>query len=295
MDDFPIDKVNISGATLASLLHRSAASPADLHGFLFGHATLSIPTPLSDDSTSAAATQIITATITSFLSLPSHLALPPPSPSPSTASLLGWFSARRKTPLRPSLRDSTTTLTLSSSLSLAFTPQNSTISLPPSLFLLLTTPFQDQLIHTHEYKAFQYRIPAYSFEPKSLTIINIGPSFRSQFDFFVPNAPFPFMDFEPRGSDAMAEDDKEQTLGSTKRNLVNQKQLDMHAEGFDIHRLNKLVGTEAVNYTNELEDLYGKMLAKIDGLSRSVEQTSAKVLEQENHNMRLRYKVAGLE
>lgn len=103
------------------------------------------------------------------------------------------------------------------------------------------------------------------------------------------------MDFEPRGSDAMAEDEKEQTLGSTKRNLVNQKQLDMCAEGFDIRRLNKLMGTEATNYTSELEDLYGKMLAKIDGLSRSVEQTSAKVLEQENHNMRLRYKVAGLE
>ncbi|XP_073145292.1 uncharacterized protein [Henckelia pumila] len=292
MDDVPIDKINISGATLASLLHRSAASPADLHGFLFGHATLSTPNPLSDESTSAA-TQIITATITSFLSLPSHLPLPPPSPS--TTSLLGWFSARRKTPLRPSFRESTTTLTLSSSPSLAFTPQNSVLSLSPSLFLLLTTPFQDQLIHTHEYKAFQYRIPANSFEPKSLTIINIGPSFRSQFDSFVPNAPFPFMDFEPRGSDAMAEDEKEQTLGSAKRNLVNQKQLDMCAEGFDINRLNKLMGTEAGNCTSELEDLYGKMLAKIDGLSRSVEQTSAKVLEQENHNMRLRYKVAGLE
>ncbi|XP_073297888.1 uncharacterized protein [Primulina huaijiensis] len=293
MDDRPIDKINISGATLASLLHRSAASPADLHGFLFGHATLSTPNSLSDESTSAA-TQIITVTVTSFLSLPSHLPLPPPSPSPAS-SLIGWFSFRRKTPLRPSLRDSTTTLALSSSPSLAFTPQNSTIFLTPSLFLLLTTPFQDQLIHTHEYKAFQYRIFVNSFEPKSLTIINIGPSFRSQFDSFIPNVPFPFMDFELRSSDAMAEDEKEQTLASTKRNLINQKQLDMCAEDFDIRRLNKLMGSEAANYTSELEDLYGKMLAKMDELSRLVEQTSAKVLEQESHNMTLRYKVAGLE
>ncbi|KAL0347520.1 UNVERIFIED_CONTAM: hypothetical protein Scaly_1768000 [Sesamum calycinum] len=77
--------------------------------------------------------------------------------------------------------------------------------LPPSLFLLVTTPFQDQLIHTHEYKAFQFKVNA--FEPKSLNIVNIGPSFRSQYESFSPNVQFPLMDFELRGSNAMVEDE----------------------------------------------------------------------------------------
>ncbi|KAI3472835.1 hypothetical protein Pfo_029964 [Paulownia fortunei] len=292
MDDFPMDKIQISGATLASLLHRSSSAAGDIHGYLFGHATLSTPNPLSDHPITTTTTSLLIATITSFLSLPSHLPLPPPPAAANSTALLGWFSARRKTPLRPSLKDSTTTLSLASTPSLAFTPQNSTLPLPPSLFLLITTPFQDQLIHTHEYKAFQYKGNA--FEPKSLSIVNIGPSFRSQYDSFSPNVQFPMMYCELRGSNAMVEDEKGGSLEERKSNLKDQKQLDTCAEGFEIGRLSRLMGSEAA-YTGELEDLYNKMLAKIDGLSRLVEQTNAKVLEQENHNMKLRYRVAGLE
>ncbi|XP_057808210.1 uncharacterized protein LOC131022716 [Salvia miltiorrhiza] len=288
--DVPIDKIQISGACLASLLHRASSAIGDTHGYLFGHAALSISTPLSDHPTAEAPTSLLTTTITSFLSLPSHLPLPPPPPS--AASLLGWFSARRKTPLRPSLKDSTASLSLSSSPSLAITPQNSTLSLPPSLFLLLTTPFQDQLIHTHEYKAFRYS--GSSFEPKSLSIVNIGPSFRSQYDSFSPNSQFPMMDCELRGPNAMVEDEIDESLAGKRDQLRNQKQLDLCAVGFEIGRLGKLMGSEAA-YTAEMEDLYDKMLAKIDALSKLVEQSNAKVLEQENRNMRLRSRVAGLE
>ncbi|PIN01755.1 hypothetical protein CDL12_25736 [Handroanthus impetiginosus] len=292
MDDFPIDKIQISGATLASLLHRSSAAAGDIHGYLFGHATISTPNPLSDHPTTTTTASLLIASITSFLSLPSHLPLPPPPPATDSTALLGWFSARRKTPLRPSLKDSTTTVSLSSSPSLAFIPQNSTLSLPPSLFLLITTPFPDQTIHTHEYKAFQYKGNA--FEPKSLSIVNLGPSFRSQYDSFSPNVQFPMMDCELRGSNAMVEDENGENRADKKRQLKDQKQLDACAEGFELGRLSKLMASEAA-YTGELEDLYDKMLAKIDGLSRLVEQTNAKVMEQENHNMRLRYRVAGLE
>ncbi|XP_011095227.1 uncharacterized protein LOC105174739, partial [Sesamum indicum] len=176
--------------------------------------------------------------------------------------------------------------------SLAFTPQNSSRSLAPFLFLLVTTPFQDQFIHTHEYKAFQFKVNA--FEPKSLNIVNIGPSFRSQYESFSPNVQFPMMDFELRGSNAMLEDEAGESLADRKKQLRDQKQLDTCAEGFDVGRLSKLMGSEAA-YTGELEDLYDKMLAKIDGLSKLVEQSNAKVLEQENHNMKLRCRVAGLE
>lgn len=67
------------------------------------------------------------------------------------------------------------------------------------------------------------------------------------------------------------------------------------AEGFDVGRLSLLVGPEAVKYTGEVEDLYKQMLAKLEGLARVVEKGSARVSEQENHNMKLRYRVAGLE
>lgn len=63
-------------------------------------------------------------------------------------------------------------------------------------------------------------------------------------------------------------------------NLKNQKELDFCAKGFEIRRLKGLMGSNAVNYTSELEDLYSKMLAKLDGLARLVEKSSARVLEQ---------------
>lgn len=75
----------------------------------------------------------------------------------------------------------------------------------------------------------------------------------------------------------------------------DQRQLDMCAEGFEVGSLSRLVGMEAANYTSGLEDLYEKMLEKLNGLARLVEKSSSKVLEQESHNMKLRYKVAGLD
>ncbi|KAL8517172.1 hypothetical protein ACS0TY_015402 [Phlomoides rotata] len=292
MDDFPIDKIQISGAALASVLHRASSSAGDIHGYLFGHAAVSSLNSLSDHPTPTATATILAATITSFLSLPSHIPLPPPPNAADSTHLLGWFSARRKTPLRPSLKETTATSSLTSSASLAFAPQNSTLSLPPSLFLIISTPFQDQVIHTHEYKVFQFK--GNTFEPKSLNIVNIGPSFRSQYDSFSPNVNFPMMDCQLRAPNAMAEDEIRETLADKKNHLNNQKQLDTCADGFEIGRLRTLMGSEAA-YTAELEGLYDKMLAKIEGLSRSVEETNAKVLEQETHNMRLRHRVAGLE
>nr|GMD40037.1 BRCA1-A complex subunit Abraxas like [Ipomoea batatas] len=253
MDDLGIEKIQISGPTLASLLNRLSASPGDLHGLLYGH--------------------------------------------DSSATLIGWFSGRRRTPLRPSLHDSTATLSLNSSTSLSFTPKNSphSVSLPPSLFLLLTTPFQDQLIHTHEYKAFQYRISTSSFEPKSLDIINIGPYFRSHYESFTPNSPFPPLTCDLRSSNAMVEDENTENSAGIQRGLKDQKELDVCAQGFEVARFSKLMGSNAANYTAEVEELYDKMLAKLDSLARLVEKSSAKVLEQESHNMKLRCKVAGLE
>ncbi|GAA0183867.1 hypothetical protein LIER_31206 [Lithospermum erythrorhizon] len=303
MDDLPIHDIHISGPTLAALLHRFTSSSGDLHGLLFGHVTFSTPSSLSDDPITTTTTTAaivptspshLTATITSFISLPSHFPLPfDPPPHHPSATLIGWFSGRRKTTLRPSLKESTTTQSLSSLTSLGFKPENSQntpldISLPPSLFLLLTTPFYEQLIHTHEYKAFQYSILTDSFEPKSLNVVNIGPSFRSNYEAFTANSPFPLMPFELMGLSSMNEDG-----GSD--SLKDQKALDGCAQGFEIGRLGKLMGSDASNYSAGLEELYDKMLAKLEGLTRLVEKSSNEVLELENHNMKMRRKIAGLE
>ncbi|CAK9150442.1 unnamed protein product [Ilex paraguariensis] len=312
MDDIPIQKIQISGPTLASLLQRFSSSPGDLQGLLFGHITHSTSSTLSDDtttttpSTSTNPSSTLIATITSFISTPSSSSFffPSGNLNPSlhdlSSTLIGWFSGRRRTPLRLSLRESSITSSLSSNIQFSFPVQNSsqTLTLSPCLFLLLTTPFQDQVIHTHEYKAFQFRISTDSFEPKTLDVVNIGPAFGGHYGNFSPNSPFPMMACEVRGLNAMVEDgrgENDENLRRMKSFSKDQKELDLVAEGFEIGRLSQLMGPEASNYMAELEDLYNKMLAKLDGLARLVEKSSARVVEQENHNMKLRCKVAGLE
>ncbi|KAM1386758.1 hypothetical protein PS1_033185 [Malus domestica] len=90
----------------------------------------------------------------------------------------------------------------------------------------------------------------------------------------------------------------EESLDQLKQHNKDQSELDMCSEGLDVGSLSRLMGSEAANYTAGVEDLYEKMLVKIETLTRLVEQSSAKVLEQENHNRKLRYKAArpaGLE
>ncbi|KAM7532036.1 hypothetical protein LguiB_035446 [Lonicera macranthoides] len=307
MDALPLQKIQISGPTLASLIHRFSSSPADIDGLLFGHVTHISPSNLSDDDPDPTSDSppILIATITSFISplSPSGYLNPlslRPLLSPSS-TLIGWFSGRRRTPLRPSMRESSVTTSLSSKIQLSFRVQNSpkSYTFSPCIFLLLTTPFKEQLIHTHDYRAYHFRLSTDSFEPKTLEVVNIGPSFRGHYSAFCPNSPFPMLPFELRDSCSttpMVEDRSEkENLKSMKRRVSkDQKQLNMCAEGFEVGRLGWLMGSEAANYTSELEDLYNKMLAKLDGLARLVEKSSARVLEQENNNMKLRYKVAGL-
>ncbi|KAM7463921.1 hypothetical protein LguiA_032042 [Lonicera macranthoides] len=307
MDDLSLQKIQISGPTLASLLHRTSSSLGDVDGLLFGHITPLTTSPLTDDDPTTSDSPTLIATVTSFFTSIStttfyspsgHLNLPILlSLLPSHQTLIGWFSARRKTSLRPSMRETSFTASLSSQIQLSFPIANSlrSYTLSPSIFLLLTTPFTDQLIHTHEYKAYQYRFSSDLFESKTLDVVNIGPAFRGHYGNFTPtNSNFPLLPCQIRdsrnsSSTSMVEDRTET------ENLKNQKEIDLCAKGFEIRRLKGLIGSNAVNYTSELEDLYSKMLAKLDGLARLVEKSSARVLEQENHNLKLRYKFAGLE
>ncbi|WJZ92876.1 hypothetical protein VitviT2T_011850 [Vitis vinifera] len=299
MDDLPLQKIQISGPTLASMIQRFSTALGDVDGLLFGHVSHIAPSSLSDDdplgSSSDPSTFVATVsgflcsgTIDSFydssgqvnvLALRRLLADRVP-----LRSLIGWFSGRRRSPLRPSLRESSVTACLSTKAQFSFPIENSLSNFRPSLFLLFASPLSDQVIHTHEYKAYQYCLSSQTLEPKSIDIVNIGPAFRGHYGSFSPSSPFPSLACDLRGS-PMAEDDTDATRVSKAQ---AQRELDTCAEGVQIGSLRRLMGSEATNYTAGLEDLYEKMLAKLDSLARLVEKTSAKVHEQESHNVKLR-------
>ncbi|OMO84970.1 FAM175 family [Corchorus capsularis] len=291
MDDLVLQKIAISGPTLASMIQRLSSSPADVDGLLFGHVTYIAPSTLPDDSAQSTPDSQLVATISGFLSFPSLLSfydsLGRVDPSRLTPhldrkTLLGWFSSRRNTALRPSMRESSVTHSLFSipNLSLPIQNANSNSSFNPSIFLLFTTPAHDKFIQTNQYRAFQFQSPKLSFSPVSIDIVNIGPAFRGHYGSFSPTSPLPFLDCELRNLTAMHEDRNEENLIGMKQASKYQSELDLNAEGLTIERLRRLIGPEAVNYTAGLEDLYEKMLSKIESLARHVEASSAKVLEQ---------------
>ncbi|XWS43895.1 hypothetical protein CRYUN_Cryun16bG0144000 [Craigia yunnanensis] len=304
MDDLVLQKIAISGPTLASMIQRLSSSPADVDGLLFGHVTYIAPSTLSDDSAQTPSDSQPVATISSFLSFPSLLSfydsLGRVNSSRLTPThlnhkpLIGWFSSRRRTPLRPSMRESAVTRSLSSIPNLSLPIQNANFNsvFAPSIFLLFTTPGQDQFIQTNQYRAFQFQSSKLCLNPVSIDIVNIGPAFRGHYGSFSPSSALPFLNCELRSLTAMNEDRKEENLIGMNQSEKDQSELDMCAEGMQVGKLSQLIGPEAVNYTAGLEDLYEKMLSKIESLARLVEVSSAKVIEQENHNRKLRYKVA---
>ncbi|MBA0608160.1 hypothetical protein Godav_020403 [Gossypium davidsonii] len=192
------------------------------------------------------------------------------------------------------MREFSVTRSLSSTPNLSLPIQNADFNslFAPSIFLLFTTPLHDQCIQTNQYRAFQFRSSKPSFNPLSIDIVNIGPAFRGHYGSFSPNSTLPFLNCDLRNLTAMNEDRNEENVTGTKETEKDQALLDTCAEGMQVGRLSLLIGPGATNYTAGLEDLYEKMLSKIESLARLVETSSAKVLEQENLNRKLRYKVA---
>lgn len=78
----------------------------------------------------------------------------------------------------------------------------------------------------------------------------------------------------------MSEDRHEDSLSGMKQAIKDQREIDACAEGFQVAKLNRLLGSDAANYTGGVEDLYEKMLTKIESVARLVEESSAKVFEQ---------------
>lgn len=78
----------------------------------------------------------------------------------------------------------------------------------------------------------------------------------------------------------MMSDGGDEVLGKMKQAAKDQRELDKCAEGFEIGRLSRMMGSEARSCTEGLEELYQKMLVKIENLTGLVEKSSAMVLEQ---------------
>ncbi|RDY08057.1 hypothetical protein CR513_07752, partial [Mucuna pruriens] len=110
----------------------------------------------------------------------------------------------------------------------------------------------------------------------SLDVINIGPAFRGHYGAFSPNSKLPALDCGLRGS-PMIDDADEERLGRMKQAAKDQRELDGCAEGFDVGRLSRMMGSEARSYTEGVEELYQKMLVKVETLTSLVEKSSAKL------------------
>ncbi|KAG0463638.1 hypothetical protein HPP92_019198 [Vanilla planifolia] len=319
-DSFLVEKISIAGPALASILQRFSSSPGDADGFLFGHFTrLPPPDPHDDDPSSSysvapgpGSPTAFSASITGQFSSGAPMSfydsigrIDPHCVRRATASteighgsvLLGWFSCRRRTTLRPSMRELAVSNSLFKTLTLGTPSVPKLQDSPPaaSIFLLLSSSStENQSIHTHEYRAFVLRKKspggACVLEPTSLHIVNIGPDFRGQYGSFLPESMLPLM---PCG----AEDDLgwREGLRGLQEAGAAQRLLGLATEGFKMEQLAHLVGPGGAEYVSELEDLYRKMLLKLERLASLVEKSSAKVLEQENKNSKMRCRLAGLE
>ncbi|WVZ54930.1 hypothetical protein U9M48_005664, partial [Paspalum notatum var. saurae] len=276
-------KLSISGAALAALLHRCAAAAADCDGLLYGRAA-HVPAPPAalsdyDDRAAAPPAPALSISVSGHCSLshPSSLSDPlghfnPPADldsSPSAA--VGFFSSRRRTPLRPSMRELALARSLSATLAACATH--------PLLFILVSPSASPNLsTHSYDYRAFL--LLGDRLVPASIGVVNVGPGFRDQYHAFSAESPMPWLPAAPAPGHA--------------HSIGEQKAVDEMVDGFGVGRLQGVLGS-AVGQAAEMDGMYAGMLRKLEKLAREVETSNRRVLEQENRNLLLRFRYAGME
>ncbi|XP_006653524.2 uncharacterized protein LOC102708054 isoform X2 [Oryza brachyantha] len=271
-------KLSVPGAALAALLACCGYADGDCDGLLFGYtARAPVPPPSfyddDDDQARASSGPSLSISVAGHASVaqPSSLADPlgrfrSHFPDPSAA--IGFFSSRRRSPLRPSMREAALARSLSKTLVVDH----------PLVFLLVTPSSSSGLsVHSFDYRAFL--LVDSRLVPASLNVVNAGPGFREQYHAFAPESPLPSLPQQPVKQGY---------------SIGEQKALDGMVEGFGLERVGAIV-TSASGLTSEMEEMYGGMLRKLEGLARQVEQSNERVLNQEKQNSLLRKKVAGLK
>ncbi|GJM88190.1 hypothetical protein PR202_ga04220 [Eleusine coracana subsp. coracana] len=265
-----VAKVSISGAALAALLHRCAAAVGDCDGLLFGRASRlpAPPPPLSDydDAAAVPPPPALSISVSGHCSLshPSSLSdalgrFQPPSAPPASATV-GFFSSRRRTALRPSMRE----IAVARSVSKSLAPHH------PLLFLLVSPSFNpNHSTHSYDYRAFLLSGPR--LVPASLTVVNVGPCFRDQYHTFTAESPLPWLP-SPQPSTPAAS-------GHTRTTIGEQKAVDAMVDGFGLERLQGVIGS-AAGQAGEMDGMYAGMLKRLEKLAREVEKSNLRVLEQ---------------
>ena len=162
----------------------------------------------------------------------------------------------------------------------------------PCVFFLFTESSDTNSIHTHEYRAFQYRTKLSGtgcFESRSVKIVNIGPAFRGLYDSFAPVAPFPWF-LKSSALDGESSDGGLRRLSMAPHSAdiqmegspgADQALLDMYSQDFTVDRLHSLIRTEGEGGSvRELEALYRTMLRKLDVLAKQVCEGNEIIFEQ---------------
>uniref|UniRef100_A0A0E0LLR3 Uncharacterized protein n=1 Tax=Oryza punctata TaxID=4537 RepID=A0A0E0LLR3_ORYPU len=273
-------KISISGAALAALLQRCAMADGDCDGLLSGRASTTPAPPPSlsdyDDHTPAQSVPAISISISghSSLSRPSSLSDPLGRFHPSAASAggpasIGFFSSRRRTALRPSMRELSLAHSLSKSLSLTH----------PLLFLLVSPSSPNLSTHSYDHRAFL--LIGSRLVPTSLDVVNVGPVFRDQYHSFAPESPMPWLPL-PQPSSAAA-------VGDT-HTIGEQNAVDGMVEGFGLGKLQGILGSVA-GQAAEMDGMYAGMLRRLEKLAREVEKSNLLVLKQitTTYQLRLSY------
>uniref|UniRef100_A0A0E0H261 Uncharacterized protein n=1 Tax=Oryza nivara TaxID=4536 RepID=A0A0E0H261_ORYNI len=276
-------KLSVSGAALAALLACCSSADGDSDGLLFGVASRAAAAPPSfyddddDDQARASSGPSLSISVAGHASVaqPSSLADPlgrftRSSYSPDPSAAIGFFSSsRRRSPLRPSMREAA----LARSLSKTLVPAH------PLVFLLVapSSSAAGLSVHSFDYRAFL--LVDSRLVPASLSVVNAGPGFREQYHAFAPESPLPSLPEQPVKQGY---------------SIGEQKALDGMVEGFGLERVGAMV-TSASALTSEMEEMYSGMLRKLEGLARQVERSNERVLDQEKQNTLLRKKVAGLK
>ncbi|KAF0891657.1 hypothetical protein E2562_010878 [Oryza meyeriana var. granulata] len=257
-------KLSISGAALGALLACCGSADGDCDGLLFGRAARPPAAPPSfydddgDDQTRASSGPSLSISVAGHVSVaqPSSLADALGrfrSYFPDTSAAIGFFSSRRRTPLRPSMREAALARSLSKTLALTH----------PLVFLLMAPSSSAGLaVHSYDYRAFL--LVDSRLVPASLHVVNAGPGFRDQYHTFVPESPLPSLPQQPE---------------KQSYSIGEQKALDGMVEGFGLERVGAML-TSASALTSEMEEMYGGMLRKLEGLARQVEQSNERVLNQ---------------
>ncbi|KAM3412545.1 hypothetical protein ACQJBY_003954 [Aegilops geniculata] len=206
-------KLSVSFQTFAALLDCCAAAGGDCDGILLGRAAL--PPSFPDDD--PAQTLPIYVTGHSSLARPSVLSnalscFKPYSPARPGTATVGFFSSRRSAwaTRRPSMREAAVARSLSKSLALTH----------PVVFLLLAPSVASDLsIHSFDHRAFL--LVDSRFVPTSLTVVNVGPRYRGQYQChtFAAESPMPWLPPPPANIGEQATEEEEEMNSGMLRRL----------------------------------------------------------------------------